>query len=165
MKKLASQWAFLTIMLMVGTLILSIFTSAAIGQTESNYQEEGFRYDPSLSETPVEQGTSAVSPLTIESSGDQTNLSVETRTPISPYLGVVEKTTDGPDDMSHRLSSRSDNPLDNYHLETGVGIMVNEQTEMNMGYRFNHSPTLLDDQSSEAPSYDLRFSLDIKLPF
>ncbi|MBW2688732.1 MAG: hypothetical protein JRC99_02235 [Deltaproteobacteria bacterium] len=95
-------------------------------------------------------------------------MSVETNTPISPYLGAVKKPMDVPEDMSLRLGNRSDNLLDNYHLETGVGLKVNKNTEINLGYRFKDSPSLQDDQSSEASrqeSGDLRFSLEIKLPF
>ena len=70
----------------------------------------------------------------------------------------------------HSFSPRlnSNNPFKNYHLETGVGLSVNEQTEINLGYRFNSTPSLLDNQSSEDSSQDsgeVRFSLEIKLPF
>jgi len=168
MKKLTPPWSPLTIMLMAGALILSVCTTVAIGQAESDPRQEGFSDDPSLYRTPVVPGTPAAPPLTIKSKGDQTNLSVETNTPISPYLGAVKKPMDVPEDMSLRLGNRSDNFLDNYHLETGVGLKVNKKTEINLGYRFKDSPSLQDDQSSETSrqeSGDLRFSLEIKLPF
>jgi hypothetical protein len=168
MNKLTSQWFLMTIMLTSGALILSVLTSAARGQPVPDPRQEGFGYDPVLSETPVAPITSAPSPLTIKSKGDQTNLSVETQTPISPYLGAVKKQTDGLEDISPRRDSNSDNPFKNYHLETGVGLSVNEQTEINLGYRFNNTPSLLDNQSSEDSSQDsgeLRFSLEFKLPF
>ena len=168
MNKLASHWFHLTIMLTVGALILSVFTSAARAQSVPDPREDGFSNDPVLSETPDAPFTSATSPLTIQSKGDQTNLSVETQLPISPYLGAVKKPTDGLEDISPGSDSRSGNPFKNYHLETGVGLSVNEQTEINLGYRFNNTPSLLDNQSSEDSSQDsgeLRFSLEFKLPF
>ena len=165
MKKLTSQWVHLTIMLAIGTLILSIFTSMATGKTESDYQKDEFGYAPSLSGTPVEQGMSVTSPLTIKSNGDQTNLSVETFTVVSPYLGVVKNTTNAPDDKPFHLNNLIDNPFDNYLLETGMGLRVNDLAEVNLGYRFNNSPSLLDNQNSKPPGDDLRFSLEIKLPF
>jgi hypothetical protein len=168
MNKLTSQWFLLTITLTTGALILSVFTSEARGQRVPDPRQEGFGNDPVLSETPVAPVTSATSPLTIKSKGEQTNLSIETQTPISPYLGAVKKQTDVLEDISPRLDGSSDNPFKNYHLETGVGLSVNEQTEINLGYRFNSTPSLLDNQTSEDSSQDsgeLRFSLEIKLPF
>jgi len=168
MKKLTPPWSPLTIMLMAGSLIFSVCTTVAIEQTESDLLQEGFSDDPALYNTPVVPRTQATSPLEIKSKGDQTNLRVETNTPISPYLGAVKKPMDVPEDMSLRLGNRSDNLLDNYHLETGVGLKVNKNTEINLGYRFKDSPSLQDDPSSEASrqeSGDLRFSLEIKLPF
>ena len=167
MNKLTSQWFLLTIMLTAGALILSVFTSDARGQTVPDPRQEWFGNDPVLSGTPVAPVTPATSSLTIKSKGEQTNLSVETQTLISPYLGAVKKQTDGLEDFSPRLNSSS-NPFKNYHLETGVGLSVNEHTEINLGYRFNSTPSLLDNQSSEDPSQDsgeVRFSLEIKLPF
>ena len=84
MNKLTSQWFFLTIMLTAGALILSVFTSDARGQTVPDPREEWFDNDSVLSETPVAPVTPAISPLTIKSKGEQTNLSVETQTLISP---------------------------------------------------------------------------------
>ncbi len=167
MNKLPSHWFLMTIMLTSGALILSVLTSAARGQPVPDPRQEWFN-DPVLSETPVAPITSAPSPLTIKSKGDQTNLSVETQTPISPYFGAVKKQTDGLEGISPSRDSNSDNPFKNYHLETGVGLSVNEQTEINLGYRFNNTPSLLDNQSSEDSSQDsgeLRFSLEFKLPF
>jgi len=166
MNKLTSQWLLLTIMLTTGALILSIFTSDARGQPVPDPREEWLGNDPVLSETPVAPVTPATSLLTIKSKGEQTNLSVETQTLISPYLGAVKKQTDVLEDFSPRLNSNI--PFKNYHLETGVGLSVNEQTEINLGYRFNSTPSLLDNQSSEDSSQDsgeVRFSLEIKLPF
>ena len=166
MNKLISQWFLLTIMLTAGALILSVLTSDARGQTVPDPREEWFDNDPFLSETPVAPVTPAISPLTIKSKGEQTNLSVETQTLISPYLGAVKKQTDGLEDFSPRLNSS--NLFESYHLETGVGLRVNEQTEINLGYRFNSTPSSLDNQSSEDSSQDsgeVRFSLEIELPF
>ena len=168
MKKLTIPCPPLTIMLMAGALIFSVCATVAIGEAGSDLRQEGFSDDPALYSMPVVPRTPAPSPLAIKSKGDQTNLSVETNTPISPYLGAVKKPMDVPEDMSLRLGNRSDNLLDNYHLETGVGLKVNENTEINLGYRFKDSPSLLDDQSSETSRQengDLRFSLEIKLPF
>jgi hypothetical protein len=120
MNKLTSQWLLLTIMLTTGALILSVFTSDARGQPVPDPREEWLGNDPVLSETPVAPVTPATSLLTIKSKGEQTNLSVETQTLISPYLGAVKNQTDVLEDFSPRLNSN--NPFKNYHLETGVGL-------------------------------------------
>ena len=168
MKRLTSPCFLLTITLTVATLVPSGLTLTARGQAEADLWQEEFNEDPTLSEKSVVPSTSAPSPLVINSKEGQTNLSVETTSPISPYLGAVKKPPDAPDDMYSLLGRRSDNPLDNYSLETGVGLRINERTDVNLGYRFNKSPTLIDSQSSDGSSQgrgDLRFSLEIKLPF
>lgn len=168
MKRLTSPCLLLTITLTVATFVLSGPTLTARGQTEADLWQEEFNEDPTISEASIIPSTSASSPLVIDSKNGQTNLSVETTSPISPYFGAVKKPQDAPDDMYPLLGRRSDNPLDNYSLETGVGLRVNERTDVNLGYRFNKSPSLIDSQGSDDPGQgrgDLRFSLEIKLPF
>jgi hypothetical protein len=168
MNKPTSQWFFLTIMLIAGALIFLVFTPVAKGQPIPDPREDGFGNDPVLYETPVAPDTSATSPLTIKSKGDQTNLSVETQTLISPYLGAINKQADAPGDISPRLDNKSDNPFANYHLETGVGLSVDKQTQINLGYRFKDTSSLLDNQNSKTSDQDsgeIRFSLEFKLPF
>ena len=168
MNKLTSQWFFLTILLIAGALIFLVLTPVAKGQPIPDPREEGYDDDQILYQAPLVPDSSITSPLTIESKGDQTNLSVETRTRISPYLGAVNKQADRPDNISPRLDNKTDNPFKNYHLETGVGLNVDEQTEINLGYRFNDTSTLLDNDNSESSGEDggeIRFSLEFKLPF
>jgi len=168
MKRLTTPSLLLTITLTVTTLVPSGLILTARGQAEAELWQEEFSEDPTLSEASVVPNTSTPSPLVIDSTEGQTNLRVETISPISPYLGAVKKTSDAPDDMSSLLGRRNDNPFDSYHLETGVGIRVNERADVNLGYRFNKTPSLIDSQSSDGSGQGrgaLRFSLEIKLPF
>ena len=168
MKKFTSQWLFQTIMLIAGALIFLVVTAVTQGQPIPDPREEGYGDDQVLYQAPVAPDTSTMSPLTIESKGDQTNLSVETQTLISPYLGAVNKQADTPENISPRLDNKSDNPFKNYHLETGVGLSVDEQTEINLGYRFSDTSSLLDNDKSASSgenSGEIRFSLEFKLPF
>lgn len=155
-------------MLIAGAFIFVAFAALAHGQPIPDPREEGYDDDQVLYQAPLVPDSSTTSPLTIESKGDQTNLSVETQTRISPYLGAVNKQADSLENISPRLDNKTDNPFKNYHLETGVGLNVDEQTEINLGYRFNSTPSSLDNQSSEDSSQDsgeVRFSLEIELPF
>ena len=168
MNKRTSQWFIHRIMLIAGAFIFVVFAALAQGQPIPDPREEGYDDDQVLYQAPLVPDSSTTSPLTIESKGDQTNLSVETRTRISPYLGAVNKQADRPENISPRLDNKTDNPFKNYHLETGVGLHVDEQTEINLGYRFNDTSSLLDNDNSESSGEDggeIRFSLEFKLPF
>lgn len=145
-----------------------VFAALAHGQPIPDPREEGYEDDQALYQAPLVPDSSTMSPLTIESKGDQTNLSVETRTRISPYLGAVNKQADRPEKISPSLDNKTDNPFKNYHLETGLGLNVDELTEINLGYRFNDTSSLLDNDNSESSGEDggeIRFSLEFKLPF
>lgn len=155
------------IMVTTGALILSVATSTATEQERSDSQLEDFSNYLDLPKKSVADDTSTESPLAIESNEEQTTLSIETDTLISPYLGAVKK-REPPDLMTPHLGRRTNNPLDNYHLETGVGLKFNKQTEINLGYRFQDSQHLLDtpmDDASSDNGGDIRFSFEIKLPF
>lgn len=168
MKKLISLWFILTIIFTAGTLIFSACPSAAIEQGGADSQREDFVNKLGLLDEPVIQGTSTASPLTIRSKEGQTNLNVETQSPISLYVGAVEKAKDAPEDILPHLDNRTGSPLESYHLETGVGLRVNKRAAVNLGYRFNDSPFMFDSQRvdiSDGNGGDLRFSLEIKLPF
>ena len=168
MNKRTSQCFFLTTLLMAGAFIFLILTLVAKGQPIPDPREEGYGDDEILYQAPVTPYTPTPSPLAIESKEDQTNLSVETQTLISPYLGAVNKQADALEGISPRLNSKSDNPFENYHLETGVGLSVDKQTQINLGYRFKDTSSLLENQdskSSDQDSGEIRFSLEFKLPF
>jgi len=95
-------------------------------------------------------------------------LIVEPQAFISPYLGAVNKQADALEDISPRINSKSDNPFENYHLETGVDLSVDKKTQINLGYRFKDTSSLLDNQKSKPSKQDsgeIRFSLEFKLPF
>jgi len=168
MNKLTSQWFFLTILLIAGVLIFLALIPVAKGQSIPDPREEEYADDQVLYQAPVTPDTTIPSPLAIESKGDQTNLIVEPQAFISPYLGAVDKKADALEDISPRLNSKSDNPFENYHLETGVGLSVDKQTQINLGYRFKDTSSLLDNQNSKPSNQDsgeIRFSLEFKLPF
>ena len=168
MNKLTSQWFFLTNLPIAGALIFLVLTPVAKGQPIPDPREEEYADDQVLYQAPVTPDTTTPSPLAIESKGDQTNLIVEPQALISPYLGAVNKQTDAVEDISPRLNSKSDNPFENYHLETGVGLSVDKQTQINLGYRFKDTSSLLDNQNSKPSNQDsgeIRFSLEFKLPF
>ena len=168
MNKQTSQWFFYTILLIAGVLIVLFSKSYAKGQPIPDPREDGYDDDQVLYHAPVAPNSLTTSPLKIETKGDQTNLSVETKTLISPYLGAVNEQADVSEDIFPRLDSKSENPFENYHLETGVGLNFDEQTQINLGYRFNDTSSLLEDQNSKTSDQDsgeIRFSLEFKLPF
>ena len=155
-------------MLIAGALVFLVCTSATQGQSIPDPREDGYDDDQVLYQAPLVPDLSTTSPLTIDSKGDQTNVSVETPTLISPYLGAVNKQGDDLVEISPRLDGKSDDPFKNYHLETGVGLNVDEQTQINLGYRFKDTSSLLDNKNSEDNDQDsgeIRFSLEFKLPF
>lgn len=132
-------------------------------RTVPEHAQDEFSHKGDLTEKAVEQSRPDDSPIKIETGEDKARLRVVTDSPLSPYLGAVKKGADAPEGLS---TNNSDKPLRNYHLETGVGVRVNEQTKLNLGYRFNKAATPFDLGEDDASGQgDINFSLEIKFPF
>ena len=58
-------------------------------------------------------------------------------------------------------------PLDRYQLGAGIGVAVEENSSLSLGYRLHQPMSLLDDksQATTTPRDDLRIFLDVKFPF
>lgn len=136
--------------------------------TGANLQKEGFTYDPTMTEAPAwPPAEKAGLPLSISSEENQSNLQLQTGSAVTPYIGAAQTKTDTPEDIAHLVGEENNTLLDRYRLETGVGISLGKQAEVNLGYQFDQQPSLLNQGSGqdETPSADQRFSLGIKLQF
>jgi hypothetical protein len=110
------------------------------------------------------------SPLRLKTNDELAAVHLVTESLFTPYLGVsrkVEPEEEGSPSI-YRDSEKDAFPLADYHLEAGIGCLLDENASLNIGYRFaKPNPVLTDPVSSalEASANDLRISFDLKLPF
>jgi hypothetical protein len=91
-----------------------------------------------------------------------------TESAFSPYLGVSRKIEPEEEGSIYRDLEKDAFPLADYHLEAGIGCLLDDHARLNIGYRFAEpNPVLTAPASSalEASTDDLRISFDLKLPF
>ena len=145
-----------------------VFTVSVVASDEATNESElkDFQYDPKLSGEPATSQKQTNQRLSISKHPDQTNLNLENASPLVPYLGTGEKPSGSPKDMPPLPDERKSDPLDKYHLETGVGVKVNPKAKINFGYRFEHPPSLIEGPASTDfhNGGQFRFSLDIRFP-
>lgn len=102
-------------------------------------------------------------PIKLKAGEADARLLIETDSPLSPYLGAVKKSSESPAGVAKNEPGK---PWSDYHLETGVGLRVNEQTKLNLGYRFNETLAPSDWGIGELTEQgDINFSLEINFPF
>lgn len=160
MKVLATYCMFTVLILVSIALTLS---ASAQEQGVSADSQEDFVHSPDWTEKSQEQAQPLDSPVKIETGANDARLQIVTDSPLSPYLGAVKKRPDNPEGYTKNESAK---PWEVYHLETGVGVQLNEQTKLKLGYRFHDTMTPFD-LGKEDPSEegDVNFSLEINFPF
>jgi hypothetical protein len=109
-------------------------------------------------------------PLRLKADDELAAVQLVTKSPISPYLGVSRKVKpEEPGSPSlYRDSEKDASPFADYRLEAGLGCLLNDNTTLNIGYRFAEPTTTLTDPASAAlgaSNDDLHISFDFKLPF
>jgi len=138
----------------------------------ANAQQVGsepiYRFDPALSiESPRPASISADPNVVIEKRDDKTSLRLQTDGPISPYFDATQSPELSPEEVRLLQDKVELDPLGDYRLEAGIGVLVEDNASLNLGYRFHDPPSLLNEQRTDPLSLsgDLRISLDLKFPF
>jgi hypothetical protein len=110
------------------------------------------------------------SPFRLKADDELAAVHLVTESAFTPYLGIsrkVEPEEEGSPSI-YRDSEKGAFLLADYHLEAGIGCLLDDNASLNIGYRFAEpNPVLTGPSSSalEASTDDLRISFDLKLPF
>jgi len=155
-------------------MALAVTIAVVSGFSTARAEEEGttppldsdFSYDPQLAgEQDVPAKAFVPPPVAVDRKGNQTNIHLDTEGLISPYIGTV-KPEAIPQDVRPMLDKDRTDPTKNYQLETGIGLNLSENAGFNLGYRLQNPSTKFDAQTLENdPQGEVRFGLDIKIPF
>ena len=127
-----------------------------------------YRFDPAVSVTePQIPAISSSPPIVVDKDAKKPRVRVQTETPIVPYLGVERGPELSLEEQRLLGQEQARGPLSNYNLEAGVGLLLEDKTSLNLGYRFHERPSLLDERRNDplALSGDLRIGFDVKVPF
>ena len=127
-----------------------------------------YRFDPALSiEASRPVALSSEPPVIIEKGDNKASVRLQTEGPLAPYVGA-ERDSELSAEELRLLSDREEcGGLNDYRLEAGVGLHVEDKASLSLGYRFSNPPSLLDERRNDplTLSGDLRVSFDIKVPF
>lgn len=127
-----------------------------------------YRFDPALSVAEPRLPTISSRPqIVVDQDTKQPRVRLQTETPIVPYLGAERSPELSPEEQRLLGQEQARGPLSNYNLEAGVGLLLEDKTSLNLGYRFHERPSLLDERRNDplALSGDLRIGFDVKVPF
>lgn len=98
-------------------------------------------------------------PLVVEKKEDKAQIKVETNGQLKPYLGAGKEAQPSKDVIP--LLSKEDIEYYNksYNIETGVGINVKENVDLNLGYRVKSQLSLMDGPEEEQDRGQIRFGV------
>lgn len=129
-----------------------------------------YHFDPALSL--LEPGQSAAPGaarqfVVIDKDEKATNVRLQTESLVAPYLGAESGPELSPEERRLLPEDEVSNGLAGYRLEAGVGLFVEDRASLNLGYRFQNPPSLLNERSNDPLSLsgDLRITFDVKVPF
>jgi len=147
-------------------LIAGLYLPFAFAQ--EGMEQPIYRFDPALSlKSPRAPAIAADSQVVIEKGDGKASLRMQTETPLSPYLGAERGPQLSADELRLLPEAKQQGGLSAYQLEVGVGVLIEDKTSLNLGYRFHDPPSLLDERRTDplTLSGDLRIGFDVKVPF
>jgi hypothetical protein len=154
----------IVVLILIGPLAV-LFPSGALAQ--QNAPELIYRFDPALTvEGSRPSALSAESPVVIDKDGNKANVHLQTEGPFTPYVGA-ERTPELSDREAQLLADkRAKGELPDYHLEAGIGLLVEDKASLSLGYRFSNPPSLLDERRNDPLSLDgdVRINFGFKVP-
>lgn len=127
-----------------------------------------YRFDPAVSVAEPRLPTISSSPqIIVDQDTKKPRVRLQTETPIVPYLGAERGPELSLEEQRLLGQEQARGPLSNYNLEAGVGLLLEDKTSLNLGYRFHERPSLLDERRNDPLSLsgDLRIGFDLKVPF
>lgn len=152
------------IFLVLAGIVFFSTTAFASGEPDP----AGYSLNPSLLADCIRTTeTTNISPLRLKADDNSAAVQLVTRTPFSPYLGAsrhAEPEDEGSPSIYHS-PEKDGSPLADYRLEAGIGCQLDDNANLNVGYRFTEPLGDPTPAALEARADDLRISLDIKLPF
>jgi hypothetical protein len=128
-----------------------------------------YRFDPRLVlEGPRAPAIAADPNVVIVRQENQASMRLQTETQLSPYLDAERGPELSAEEQRLLAEGKKDGgELSDYRLEAGIGLFVEDQASLNLGYRFHTHPSLLDERRNDPLSLtgDVRISFDVKVPF
>ena len=151
---------------LIAVALVLLGTVPSLAQDERG--EPLYRFDPTLTVSEPRQPAVSQDPAVVVDQADrQTNLRLQTETPLAPYVGAERGPELSPEERRLLPAGQARDGLSGYRLEAGVGLLIEDTTSLSLGYRFHDPPSLLDDRRSDPLnlSGDLRIGFDVKVPF
>ncbi len=140
----------------------------AQGRAQQSAVEPIYRFDPTLSiESPQPSISSAGPPVMIDKLDREVNVRLETEGAVAPYLGAGQGEALSPQELRLLPEEEKRRLSEDYRLEAGIGLFVEDKASLSLGYRFNKPPSLLDENRNDplSTSGDVHIKFDIKVPF
>jgi hypothetical protein len=140
----------------------------ARGQAAQGAAEPIYRFDPILSvEVSRPVALSSGSPVVVQQDDKKMNVRLQTEGPIAPYVGAERAPELSAEELRLLADQKGRGGLSDYQLEAGLGVHVEDNASLSLGYRLHDQPSLLGDRRDDPLSLsgDLRISFDIKVPF
>ncbi len=151
----------ITLIFIVSSVFFLNAQAAEGEQAEAAESDTGqFALDPELSGREYTQDKSKQSlPVILDERDEQKQIKLETEGRFVPYLGA-SKSKQPAEDIVPLLGKEERDVLKNrYNLETGLGVSVKKNIDINLGYRITSQPTLLDDAKQDPDSNQIRFGV------
>ena len=149
-------------------LVLISGLCSPVAFAQQGAEEPIYRFDPALNLKNSRPPALAADPqVVIEKRDSQTSVRLQTKTPLSPYLGADRGPELSAEELRLLPDVKKQGGLSAYQLEAGVGVFVEDKASLNLGYRFHDPPSLLDERRTDPLSLsgDLRIGFDVKVPF
>lgn len=153
-----------------GLVVLLAFFGTAAVHAGDGEALPAYHFDPALSLLEPEESAFAGEPvkiLVIDKDEKATNVRLQTESLIAPYLGAESGPELSPEERRLLPEEEVSDGLAGYRLEAGVGLFVEDRASVNLGYRFQNPPSLLNERSNDPLSLsgDVRITFDVKVPF
>lgn len=153
---------------LISVAVWAFFSTMVLAQQHA--PEPIYRFDPALSVESPRQTSLSTDPqqiVVIEKNKEETNVHLRAKSTISPYLDAELGPELSPEEL--RLLPKSDEGegAADYRLEAGIGLYVEQRARLNLGYRLQNQPSLLNDHRNDPFTLtgDLRVTFDVKVPF
>lgn len=150
--------------ILIGLLAVLLPTRAL---AQPNAPEPIYRFDPALAvEGSRPPALSAGPPIVIDKDGNKASVHLQTEGPLTPYVGAERTPALSDEEVRLLADKRAQGELSDYHLEAGIGLLVEDKASLSLGYRFSNPPSLLDERRNDPLSLDgdVRINFGFKVP-
>jgi hypothetical protein len=130
--------------------------------------ESSYRLDPALTLSAVPPALLAAEPpVTIRADEHATKVLINSAAPLAPYVGAGRAAELSLAELLLLPDQQEGGGVNDYQVEAGIGLHLEDKASLNLGYRFNELPELFGDRNNDPLTLtgDLRISFDVKMAF